>query len=110
MLDRVTQPLGLRTMRFDADKGFFLNGQHVFLKGAARHQDRPMKGWGDLACDQEEDFAILADMGANAVRLPHYQYDQYAYDLADPPGLRGVDGDSAGQRSLVRRPGRRAQR
>ncbi len=87
VLDRVIQPLGLRTMRFDADKGFFLNGQHVLLKGAARHQDRPVKGWAISHADQEEDFAILADMGANAVRLPHYQYDQYAYDLADRLGF-----------------------
>ncbi|MEI9989128.1 MAG: glycoside hydrolase family 2 TIM barrel-domain containing protein [Rhizomicrobium sp.] len=87
VLDRVTQPLGLRTMRFDADKGFFLNGVHVLLKGAARHQDRPVKGWAISHADQDEDFAILADMGANAVRLPHYQYDQYAYDLVDKQGF-----------------------
>ncbi|MEJ0024848.1 MAG: glycoside hydrolase family 2 TIM barrel-domain containing protein [Rhizomicrobium sp.] len=87
VLDRVSQPLGLRTMHFDADKGFLLNGRHVFLKGASHHQDRPMKGWAISHADQDEDFAILADMGANAVRLPHYQYDQYAYDLADRQGL-----------------------
>jgi beta-galactosidase len=87
VLDRVTQPLGLRTMRFDRDKGFFLNGEHLFLKGASRHQDRPVKGWAISHADQDEDFAIFADMGANAMRLPHYQYDQYAYDLADAHGF-----------------------
>ena len=87
VLDRVTQPLGLRTMRFDPDKGFFLNGEHVFLKGVSRHQDRPIKGWAISRADQDEDFAIFADMGANAMRLPHYQYDQYAYDLADTRGF-----------------------
>ena len=87
VLDRVTQPLGLRTMRFDRDKGFFLNGEHLFLKGASRHQDRPVKGWAISRADQDEDFAIFADMGANAMRLPHYQYDQYAYDLADAHGF-----------------------
>lgn len=87
VLDRMMQPLGLRTMRFDRDKGFFLNGEHLFLKGASRHQDRPVKGWAISHADQDEDFAIFADMGANAMRLPHYQYDQYAYDLADAHGL-----------------------
>jgi beta-galactosidase len=87
ILDRVTQPLGLRTMRFDSDKGFFLNSEHLFLKGASRHQDRPVKGWAISRADQDEDFAIFADMGANAMRLPHYQYDQYATDLADAHGF-----------------------
>ncbi|MEI9887677.1 MAG: glycoside hydrolase family 2 TIM barrel-domain containing protein [Rhizomicrobium sp.] len=87
VLDRVMQPLGLRTMRFDPDTGFFLNGRHVLLKGAARHQDRPVKGWAISHADQDEDYALLSDMGANAVRLPHYQYDQYAVDLADAKGF-----------------------
>ena len=87
ILDSVSQPLGLRTMTFDADKGFFLNGKHVFLKGVSRHQDRPVKGWAISDADQAEDFRIITDMGANAVRLPHYQYDQYAYDQADTLGL-----------------------
>ncbi len=41
ILDRVTQPLGLRTLAFDPDKGFFLNGEHLSLHGASMHQDRP---------------------------------------------------------------------
>jgi beta-galactosidase len=87
LLDRVTQPLGLRTVRFDPDKGFFLNGEHQYLKGAAMHQDRPIKGWAISNADQEEDFSILADMGANAVRLAHYQHDQRSYELADAGGI-----------------------
>jgi len=87
VLDTVSQPLGLRSMSFDADKGFFLNGKHLFLKGVSRHQDRPVKGWAISEADQSEDFDILTDMGANALRMPHYQYDQYAYDQADTRGL-----------------------
>lgn len=87
LLDRVTQPLGLRTVKFDPDKGFFLNGEHQYLKGAAMHQDRPIKGWAISDADQEEDFSILADMGANAVRLAHYQHDQRSYELADAGGI-----------------------
>jgi beta-galactosidase len=37
ILDRVSQPLGFRTVKFDADRGFFLNGEHMFLKGVSMH-------------------------------------------------------------------------
>jgi beta-galactosidase len=87
ILDRVAQPLGLRTLAFDPDKGFFLNGQHVFLRGAAMHQDRPVKGWAISPADQRQDFDFLADMGGNAVRLAHYQHDQRSYELADERGI-----------------------
>jgi beta-galactosidase len=87
VLDRVTQPLGLRTVKFDPDKGFFLNGEHRYLKGVAMHQDRPVKGWAVSDADQEEDFAILADLGANAARLAHYQHDQRSYEVADATGI-----------------------
>lgn len=87
VLDRVTQPLGLRTERFDPDTGFFLNGEHQYLKGVSMHQDRPVKGWAVSDADQDEDFAILADLGANAVRLAHYQHDQRSYDVADSRGI-----------------------
>ncbi|MBU6296864.1 MAG: beta galactosidase jelly roll domain-containing protein [Alphaproteobacteria bacterium] len=87
VLDRVVQPLGLRTIAFDPDKGFFLNGRHLLLKGVALHQDRPIKGWAISRADQEQDFDILMDMGANAVRLAHYQHDQFSYQLADERGI-----------------------
>jgi len=87
VLDSVTQPLGLRTLAFDPNKGFFLNGEHVFLHGASMHQDRPVKGWAISAADQEQDFDYLIDMGGNAVRLAHYQHDQRSYELADERGI-----------------------
>lgn len=87
ILDRVTQPLGLRSMRFDPDHGFFLNGEPLPLKGVSMHQDRPMKGWAISRADQRQDFEILQDLGANAVRLAHYPHDQYSYELADALGI-----------------------
>jgi beta-galactosidase len=87
LLDRVIQPLGLRTVKFDPNEGFFLNGEHLALKGVSMHQDRPIKGWAISRSDQEEDFGVLTDMGANAVRLAHYQHDQYSYELADARGI-----------------------
>ena len=87
VLDRVTQPLGLRQLAFDPDKGFFLNGEHLFLRGASMHQDRPVKGWAISNADQEQDFDYLVDMGGNAVRLAHYQHDQRSYEIADERGI-----------------------
>jgi beta-galactosidase len=87
ILDRVSQPLGLRTVAFDPDKGFFLNGEHLPLHGVSIHQDRPVKGWAISRADQEQDFDYLVDMGANAVRLAHYQHDQRSYELADERGI-----------------------
>ncbi len=87
LLDQVVQPLGLRSLHFDSDTGFFLNGEHLFLKGASMHQDRPVKGWAISPADQAEDFDLLRDMGGNAVRLAHYQHDQYSYELADALGI-----------------------
>jgi len=87
ILDRVRQPLGFRTVKFDSDRGFFLNGEHVFLKGASMHQDRQVKGWAISDADQRQDFDLLQDLGANAVRLAHYQHDQCSYELADSRGI-----------------------
>jgi beta-galactosidase len=87
ILDRVSQPLGFRTMKFDSDRGFFLNGEHLFLKGVSMHQDRPVKGWAISHADQSQDFDLLQDLGANAVRLAHYQHDEYSYELADSRGI-----------------------
>jgi beta-galactosidase len=87
ILDRVAQPLGFRTVKFDADRGFFLNGEHMFLKGVSMHQDRPVKGWALSDADQRQDFDLLQDLGANAVRLAHYQHDEYSYELADSRGI-----------------------
>ena len=87
LLDQVSQPLGLRTIAFDPDKGFFLNGQHLLLQGASMHQDRPVKGWAISHADIEQDLGYLLDMGGNAVRLAHYQHDQAYYNIADRKGI-----------------------
>ena len=87
VLDEVAQPLGLRTIAFDPDKGFFLNGEHLMLVGASMHQDRPVKGWAVSPSDRMQDFDLFREMGGNAVRFAHYQHDQIAYELADLHGM-----------------------
>ena len=86
MVDRVTQPLGLRFYRIDPDKGFFLNGKHLPLQGVCRHQDRSEVGNALRPQHHEEDVALMLEMGVNAVRLAHYPQATYFYDLMDKNG------------------------
>lgn len=86
-VDRVTQPLGIRTFKVDADKGFFLNGRHLALHGVSRHQDRMGKGWGLSLEDHAEDMALIREMGGNTVRQAHYQHADEWSDEADRAGM-----------------------
>lgn len=85
--DRVAQPLGLRYYRIDPNEGFFLNGKHLTLQGVCRHQDRAEVGNALRRQHHEEDMDIMLEMGVNAIRLAHYQQDEYMYQLADRAGL-----------------------
>ena len=85
--DEVCAAFGIRKIAFDAEKGFYLNNVPLRLVGAARHQDREGLGNALTKKEHEEDIALLLEMGANTVRLAHYQHDQYFYDLCDKAGL-----------------------
>jgi beta-galactosidase len=87
LVDKVDQPLGLRFFSVDANKGFFLNGEHLQLRGVCRHQDRSEKGNALHPEDHGQDVAIMMEMGANAVRLSHYPQAPYMYDLLDKHGF-----------------------
>lgn len=87
VIDRVTQPLGLRSFSVDADKGFFLNGKHLPLHGVCRHQERAEVGSALRPQHHEEDVALMREMGVNAVRLAHYPQATYMYDLLDKSGI-----------------------
>ena len=86
-VDEVTTKVGLRSFSVDAKKGFFLNGKSYPLHGVSRHQDR--KGLGNAITREmhDEDMALIRELGANTVRLAHYQHDQYFYDLCDKYGM-----------------------
>ena len=87
VVDTVTVTYGYRSFRVDAGTGFYLNGKNVPLRGVSRHQDRLDKGWAVSKADHEEDVALIKELGANTIRLAHYQHDQYFYDLCDERGL-----------------------
>ena len=86
-VDTVTDRFGCREFRFDAEEGFFLNGRRYPLHGVSRHQDRLGVGNALTQDMHEEDMELILDMGANSIRLAHYQHDQYFYDLCDEKGI-----------------------
>lgn len=85
--DTVQTRFGCRTFRVDAQEGFFLNGRSYPLRGVSRHQDR--KGAGNALTKHMhcEDMDIIEEIGANTVRLAHYQHAQEFYDLCDERGI-----------------------
>jgi beta-galactosidase len=85
--DAVEQPLGLRFYSVDPDKGFFLNGKPYHLHGVNRHQDRPNKGWAITTADQDEDIALIKEIGATVIRCAHYEHSDYFYGLCDKAGV-----------------------
>lgn len=87
VLDDVSVTFGLRTFSIDPDKGFFLNGESYPLHGVSRHQDRLNKGWALSKKDHKEDIELIKEVGANTIRLAHYQHNQYFYDLCDEYGM-----------------------
>ena len=86
-LDRVGTEFGVREFSVDPEKGFFLNGESYPLRGVCRHQDRQDMGWAITRAEHEEDLALILEVGANTIRLAHYQHDEYFYQLCDRAGL-----------------------
>lgn len=85
-VDSVTLKTGFRRIEADG-RGLRLNGQPCFLRGVAKHQDRA-KALTAVAPEQiAQDFDLIDEIGANAVRLSHYQHSQAAYDACDKRGI-----------------------
>lgn len=87
VVDEIVQPLGIRTVAITEDRGFVLNGQPYPLHGVNRHQDRAGKGWALTNADQDEDHAMIEEIGATTVRLAHYQQADYFHSLSDRDGI-----------------------
>jgi len=87
VLDAVEQPLGLRYFEVDRDKGLILNGKPYDLYGVCRHQE--WEGLGPALTDKhhQQDMDYILELGANGVRLAHYQQADAMYRLCDENGL-----------------------
>ena len=86
-LDKVSTHFGCRSFQIDPEKGFILNGREYPLRGVSRHQDRWAVGNALLPEHHLEDMDLICEVGANTIRLAHYQHDQYFYDLCDQRGM-----------------------
>ncbi|MDE3216066.1 MAG: DUF4982 domain-containing protein [Gemmatimonadota bacterium] len=90
-VDDCTTPFGVRTMRWDAERGFFLNGRRVELQGTCNHQDHA--GVGSALPDRLQYYRIarLKEMGANAYRTSHNPPTPELLDACDRLGMLVLD-------------------
>ena len=85
--DVVERTFGCRSFKVDPKEGFFLNGRSYPLRGVSRHQDRAGAGNALTYEMHREDMAIVRELGANTIRLAHYQHAQEFYNLCDENGI-----------------------
>lgn len=87
VLDSQTHYIGFRWYKFDASKGFFLNGKPYKLHGVCRHQDQ--KPIGPALSDEmhRRDFMLMKEMGANFIRISHYPQDKALLEMCDRVGM-----------------------
>ena len=85
--DELSTRFGCRVFACDPEKGIFLNGRSYPLRGVSRHQDLKGKGNALSIEDHQADMAIVRELGANTLRLAHYQHAQEFYDLCDENGI-----------------------
>lgn len=85
--DEVSARVGVRTFSVDPEKGFFINGTATPLRGVSRHQDKLYQGNALSKEDHYLDAQLIKELGANTIRLAHYQHNQYFYDACDELGF-----------------------
>lgn len=85
--DALARRIGLREFRFDADRGFFLNGERVQLNGVDLHSDLGPLGMAFDVDAARRQLAVMRDMGANAIRMSHNPPAPQVLDLCDEMGL-----------------------
>ena len=87
VLDQVTVRHGFREFHVDPEKGFYLNGILTPLRGVSRHQDFLGLGNALTLAHHEMDARLIKEVGANTIRLAHYQHSQDFYNLCDEMGF-----------------------
>lgn len=86
-VDEISCNCGVRTFKFSPKDGFHLNGRPYPLHGVSRHQDFKNLGNAITKEHHDRDMELIREVGANTIRLAHYQHDQYFYDLCDKVGM-----------------------
>ena len=87
LIDSQSSVLGFRWIEWTADKGFFLNGQHLYLQGANVHQDHA--GWGDAVTEEavRRDVRMIKEAGFNMIRGSHYPHSPAFADECSRQGI-----------------------
>ena len=91
IVDSYTKNFGIRTIKFDADKGFFLNGEHVKLNGVCDHHDLGPLGTAINTRALQRQIEILKEMGCNAIRTSHNPPAPELLELCDRMGMVVMD-------------------
>ncbi len=91
VLDASGLKIGIRTFNFDPDKGFFLNGKHIKLKGVNNHHDGGPLGAACFDYTFERQLKIMKGMGCNAIRMSHNPPAPELLDCADSLGFVVID-------------------
>lgn len=100
-IDRVVQAFGIRTIRFDPNEGFFLNGEHVRLNGVAMHQDFLGRSFAVTEEEIEASAALIQEIGANFVRLGHYTFSDLWLERLDRLGIVAWSEKPSGLRTVI---------
>ena len=91
VVDVYTTPFGVRTVEFNKDKGFFLNGEYVKLQGVCLHFDAGCLGTAVPDRSNERKLEILKEYGVNAIRAGHHQPPAEFLDICDRMGFIFID-------------------
>ena len=91
LCDDYTTPFGIRTFEFRADSGFFLNGQHLKIRGVCLHHDLGALGSAVSERALERQLQLMQAMGVNAIRTSHNPPAPELLDLADRMGFIVMD-------------------
>lgn len=91
VVDSYETPFGIRTLKFDPNKGFFINGEHVLLNGVCDHHDLGALGAALNYRALQRQLEMLRDMGCNAIRTSHNPPAPELLELADKMGFLVMD-------------------
>lgn len=86
-VDSYQTTFGVRSIKWTADQGFFINGEHYYFHGANVHQDHA--GWGDAVADSGafRDVKLVKDAGLDFIRGSHYPHHPAFADACDKLGV-----------------------
>lgn len=91
IIDETENHFGFRTIRFDSEKGFFLNDKHTVIKGVCCHEDYGLQGKAVFDRIKRYRINLLKEMGANGYRCSHYSQSDVTMDELDRQGFLVMD-------------------